>query len=494
MDRGSRPDSLAGTIIRGGSITSLGTICEKLLAIAQLAIVARLLEPDDFGVFALSVVLLLGLETLTAIGTERMLVHRKVLTSSFIASVYMANLLRGLIVTVFVLMILPLYADWINSERVDEVLLIIAWSPLAVGLLSPNRFLAERQFQFVRIAWFQVLIALLNFTVTVYLAYRLGDVAALAWGQLSMALLASAISWFWFGIPSMKLPVMEELKELLHTGKHYIFIALGTFVTTQADNLIIGGMLGTAILGIYVLAYQISQWPIDLLVKVIGKLLLPAFSRLHGDAHRIWKAFSKSLKVQSLILLPMCVGGVVLAEPLITALLGERYQSAIPVLQILMLLAFSRGMSQYLSLLFLAFERVELASRAKGIEAVAFILFVGSGGYFGGVTGAAAGAAGAYLLGLIVRVASVRRLTHWGIQQMISPMYAALGSSLAAGLVAGLLSAWLNVWAPVELLLLLFVYLLLFGILMLFQDHSVLKEIREALMSGSSTADKERGL
>ncbi|HID37397.1 MAG TPA: hypothetical protein EYP39_08520 [Ghiorsea sp.] len=476
------PASLANTIIRGAGISTISTLFEKVLTIVQLVIVARLLTPEDFGVFALSVVLLLGLNTLTAIGTERMLIHRKRLTPSFISSVYLANILRGILVTVGILLTAPFYSEWMSANELVNVLLIVAWAPLVSGLLTPNRFLAEREFHFFTIARFQVVMAALGFMVVVSLAYYLRDVEALAWGQLSIAIMGTVISWLWFGFPKLAMPSLENLKELISVGKHYILIAIGTFVTTQADNLIIGSMLGTAVLGIYVLAYQLSQWPIDLQSKVVGKLLLPAFSSLHGDEKRFFKAFDKSLRVQSMILVPLCVGGAVLAEPLVNTVLSERYVLAVPVVQVLMFLAFFRSMSQYLSLIFLAYERVELASKSKLVESIAFVVLVWFGTLEGGMLGAAAGGAISYCLGFAVRLYFVQTLTQWSLMQICMPILPSIGASLLAGFSISLLLKWLDIWDPIAFVLLGFIYLGIFVGIMVFQGNSVVEEIRGVLL------------
>ena len=474
--------SLASTIIRGGGIGSVSTLLEKILGIVQLAIVARLLVPEDFGVFALSVALLMGLQTLTAIGTERMLVHRKSITPSFISSVYLVNILRGLLVSTLIMLLAPYYSKWMNTDELMAVLLIVAWVPLVSGFLSPNRVLAEREFKFFSVARFQIIMAVMGFIIIVYLAYDLRDVKALAWGQLSVAITGSVLSWLWFGLPKLAMPSSLDLKELLSVGKHYILIAIGTFVTTQVDNLIVGSVLGTVALGIYVLAYQLSQWPIDLQSKVVGKLLLPAFSRLHGDVDRIWKAFDKSLRVQSMLLIPMCVGGIVLAEPLIKGVLSERYIMAIPVLQVLMLLGFFRSMSQYYSLMFLAYDRVDLASKSKLIETIAFVPFVWLGAQQWGMYGAAAGAMFSYGLGFVIRLYFVKHLTAWPLSQICKPMLPSIGASVLAGLCVSLMLVWLDTGVVIDLILSGFLYTGIFVGVMMVLGNTVIKEIRMVLL------------
>lgn len=482
--------SLGRVIIRGGGMTSVSTLVEKLLAIVQLAVVARLLSPDDFGIFALALVLLMGFETLGSIGIDRILIHRKELSPSFIASAWMAALLRGIAVALAVMASAFLYSGLLHSERIYDVLLIIAWGPVIASFRSPGRVLAERQFQFFRVAIFQMVCAVVRLAVTVVLAYQLRDVEALAWGQLMAVATATVFSWLWFAFPALAVPRLSEMYELIGTGKHYVLIGVGTFVTTQADNLIIGAWLGTAMLGVYVLVYQISQLPVDLQTKVVSKVMLPAFSHLHGDEARMWKAYSKSLRVQAALLISLMVGAVVLAEPLVLGLLGQRYSEGVPLMQVLMLLAFCRGMSQFLSLLFLAANRVEIAGRTKLVEAVTFVLLVGIGTMQWQLMGAAVGATAAYALGLFIRFRYLQRLTGWEAMHMLSPMSAALIASLASGVVAGLAAYWLKMWPPAELVLLGLIYLVTVALMILKFDSQTVGEIGSAFRAAVSEDDK----
>ena len=78
----------------GGGYSALAAIAQKGLVVLQLAVLARLLEPVDFGVFSLGLVFLVGANTFTALGIEKLLVQRRELPASLVGSAHGTPRLR----------------------------------------------------------------------------------------------------------------------------------------------------------------------------------------------------------------------------------------------------------------------------------------------------------------------------------------------------------------------------------------------------------------
>ncbi len=413
-------------------------IVERLIALAQLALLARLLQPDDFGIYAMAMIVVAAGMVFTSLGTERILVQRPELEDGFIGSLWMVEILRGLFVTLFCLLMSPFYAAWMHAPDVEQVLYILACVPLFSSLRTPAQVIAERMLHFKSAALFQGLSSCVQFLILCSLAYIYRDVFALALGFASMALVRSVLSWLWFGIPHLPRFHAEDFRELFSVGRHYFVIALGGYAMTQGDNLMVGNMLGTAVLGYYVLAYQISQWPVDILNNVIGRVALPVFSRLQEDVERLRRAFDQVLQIQLALLVPVVTGIFLFAPLLVNVVLGEKYQESVIILQLLLIVVMGRGISHVLIPFIIGAGHVQFASRVKVYEAALFLLAVWIGIDVWGVQGAATGAGIGYLFAAMARVIFVCRMACYPFSSLLKHAFFPLLASLCAALVVEL--------------------------------------------------------
>jgi O-antigen/teichoic acid export membrane protein len=418
----------------------VAAISERGLALLQLALVARVLSPEAFGTYALAAVLLAGVDTFTQVGTNRLVVQRPRISRVFMGTAWSIKLLRGVLVGLVCCAAAPLYGQVTGSPGVTGVILVLSLSPVFAGLESPALVLAERHLRFVRVAVFQTGIAVVRIGVVAGLAYALGDVYALAWGQAGVALVSAVLSWFFFAPLCLPCLNRADAGEILSIGKHFVLIAIGSFATTQADNLIVGSVLGSAALGYYVLAYQISQWPIAIQMKIMGRVALPVFSRIQGNRSRQMAALDRALGVQFLTLIPFCAALLLFAPAIVEVVLGSQYAEAAPVLRALVLVALGRGVSQALSSFVIANGKVHLSSRIKTAETIGFIVTVWAGTTAGGTVGAAAGAGAAYVLGAVVRVLLAGSIGQTSPLFALRPALPALTSSLLASAAACLVA------------------------------------------------------
>ncbi len=397
-------DELADRATKGAMLNTLVAVCSYLLSILQLSILARFLTPTDFGIMALGTVVLTGAMTFTQLGTEKIIIQRQQMPNDFTGAIWLLNILRALVVAAICCLSAPLYAKIVDEPSALPVILILSLVPILSSLRSPAALMAERRLDFAPVAKYQLIVLPIQFIVMVALGYWLRDVFALAVGQVVVALFSSLLTWPWFGILSWPKYNKAYIKELLGQGRHYFVIAVGTFVMTQADNLLIGSYLGAAILGFYALAYKFSQWGVDLSNAIVARVALPVYSSLQTDSANLRNALDTLVQVQMLILLPMCATLYLFAEPIVNLVLGDEYESSVTLLQILVLVTFGRGISHIYAPLIIGAGHVHFASRIKIVETTLFLIAIWIGVYVAGADGVALGAGCVYLFSGLARM------------------------------------------------------------------------------------------
>ncbi|MCI5166257.1 MAG: hypothetical protein D3903_09220 [Candidatus Electrothrix sp. GM3_4] len=180
-------------------LTGIGTVMSSV----RNVVLARLLAPEDFGLIALALVLIQGMDALTSVGIEKYLIQKEKIDDIIVSNIWLLNIVRGIILTLLALALCPLYSRLVNEPTTMQVLRIISFIPLVKGLYNPSSILAERKMQFGRISIYETIYAVLDVSVVTFMAWLIRDVEALAWGLLLSACLNSLLSYFFFPLPKI---------------------------------------------------------------------------------------------------------------------------------------------------------------------------------------------------------------------------------------------------------------------------------------------------
>ena len=427
-------NSLKKQALRSGKHVASLALVEKAVALVQLLILARLLNPEAFGVFALAMALVIAGSVFTSLGTERILIQRASLNDGFVGSAWLTEIGRGALVSTACFLLAPLYAEWMRAPELENVLYLLMLIPFFASLQTPALTIAERDLKFGKVVSFQIASSAIQLLILSGLAYVYPNVYALAIGFTVMALVRSVLSWFWFGVSILPSYTKKYVIELFGLGKHYFVIALGGYAMTQGDTLIVGNILGAVVLGYYVMAYQISQWPVDILGRIVGRVAFPVFSRLQEDTSRLNRAFDQVLQIQLLFLVPVVVALFLFSPLIIPVLLGSAYTPSIVILQAMILIIVGRGMSHLLDPFIIGAGYVSFASKVKIFETSVFLISVWYGVHNFGVEGAAIGAGMGYLFAALVRIVFVCYIVKYSVLRLFkrvsTPLFAALLSAL----------------------------------------------------------------
>jgi O-antigen/teichoic acid export membrane protein len=193
----------------------------------------------------------------------------------------------------------------------------------------------SKELEFKRLFYFNLIPAIIPGTLSVILAYLGYGVWALVYGSI-MSSITLAIS-IWFSIPWR--PRLEYrldiLKELIGFGGFISFEAFLGWGITKIDNLFVGKFLGVGQLGIYSFGWNIGFWPLQNLLSPLTRIFYPMFSGFKGDIEIVKKYYLKIMELIAIITFPVGTVIALTAHLFIPAILGQKWISAIPVIQLL---------------------------------------------------------------------------------------------------------------------------------------------------------------
>jgi O-antigen/teichoic acid export membrane protein len=321
----------------------LNQISARLLSFASGIVLARLLVPRDFGIFAVALIAIEALQSLNDLGLLTGLVREQ--------GDYMAMARTGVTlalsssVVLFIVSLLAAgpFAAALNASEATGVLRLLMLAILIDGVsVVPAALLSRALRQDLR-ALADLTGTVVNVAVAITLAAAGTGAWALAGGRLAGNAVAAAI--IILVAPARPVPGFDRghARSLLSFGLPIAGATLVLFALQNVDYVVVGHFLGPAALGLYLLASNLAGWPINLISYSVRRVSLPGFARLVHDPPALARGFVNSLV---LLLTGLLLGYLLLfalAQPLVNVAYGQRWALAAAVLPGLTLLGAVRG-------------------------------------------------------------------------------------------------------------------------------------------------------
>jgi PST family polysaccharide transporter len=272
------------------------------------------------------------------------------------------------------------------------------------------------------------------------------------------------------------------VKQLMSYGMRSVASRAVYFFYSNADNFIVGKLMGSQALGFYSKAFDFTSKTVDNVHRAVGVVLFPSYARIQNDLERLTKAYLKSLKTIALLTIPMAVGILLLAPEIVAGLLGKKWIPMTPIVEVLALMSLVKPLSSTTSALFQSTGHPGYNFRAGLLVSVVMVPGILLLLPYETV-GAAFAVFVAHVVGLLYNVHQVQSiLPKTALRMAKAVLPAVAGSALMGGgmwLLRVALTDLLKVSSPVVLLVLMFFVGL--GIYAAFVFRTQGPEVREIL-------------
>ena len=307
----------------------------QLVSFAVFVLLARLLTPDDFGLVGMVAVLTGFAAVFGESGLGVALVQRRELTPRHLDSTFWAGLLVGLGLLCAVVALGPALAEFYRGPRLAALAALIAVNLLLGSFDIVHRALLERAMRFRSLAWVEGSSIFVSGAVAVALAAAGYGVWSLVWQMLVLTAVRVLGMWgaaAWRPRPRFDWPA---LRELLGFSGNLVGFRVFSYWIRNADQLLIGKLVGSQGLGIYSRATSILLLPLRDVTSVLGRVMVPALSRIQDDRRRVRTIYLRAIASVAMVTVPMMAGLGVVSKAFVLALFGPQWEAMIPILQIL---------------------------------------------------------------------------------------------------------------------------------------------------------------
>jgi O-antigen/teichoic acid export membrane protein len=322
--------------VRSAILWRSGTqILGQAIAWASTFLVIRLLSPSDYGLVAMTGVVLLLLSMLNGYGLANAVIQHADVGRREIAQVFGMLLLLNGGLALLQIVAAPLVADYYHEPMVTQLLRVQALLYLPTPFASLAYALLARTMEFRRQAQVNLISSVAGAIAALAGAYGgLGVwTLVLAPGVLfytrAIGLTIAARSLMW---PSFRFAGAERLARF---GGLVAASGLLNFAQSQADVLIAGRWFNAHDVGIYTTALFLTQVFANKFVPPLNEVAFSAYARLHQSGGDMAGAFPGAVRLVMLAAMPFYFGVAAVAEPLVQVMLGPKWLEAVPIVQLL---------------------------------------------------------------------------------------------------------------------------------------------------------------
>ena len=331
---------------------------ERSLGLISTIILARLLLPQDFGLVSMAMSIIAVLELLSAFNFDVVLIQNQAAEPRHYNTAWTFNVLFA-VVGALLLVALAIPASHFYMEpRLEIVMYCLAFGYLLSGFENIGIVAFRKEMQFNKEFKFLLSKKLIGFFVTVPLAFILQNYWALILGMLTNRFSGLVLSYIvqsyrpWFSL--------EARHELFHFSKWLLINNVLNFFRFRFIDFIIGRFAGSHALGIYNVAFSISNLPTTEMTAPINRAVLPGYSRISDNLNHLRQSFLNVISVVAVFALPAGVGIAVTAELVVKVFLGDKWLDAIEVIQVLAIFGTVTAMQSNVSAVFLSLKKPEV--------------------------------------------------------------------------------------------------------------------------------------
>jgi O-antigen/teichoic acid export membrane protein len=308
----------------------------KIIYMIRLLVLAILLTPADFGLFAIAVSATGFLQNITNFGMIPALVQADDLDEAKYDAAWTIEITRSVAITGITIAFAPLIARLFDEPGAVSLIQVLALRPLLESFVSIKVAALNRNLTFRPLAFLKIVEAIFNAALSIALAKLLG-VWAMVFGMIGGAVAMVVASYILAPYRPRILYDWPLVKPLLKFGGWLLATGIVAMAGNFGLRIIISRQLGAEGLGLYFLAAQLAFVPSEIASEVVGSVAFPLFARLRSSLQQAARAFQAILTGLMALLYPICALIIVLAPALVQNILGDKWAGTISLIQVLAL-------------------------------------------------------------------------------------------------------------------------------------------------------------
>ncbi len=301
----------------------------RLLGLVSTIILARLLVPDDFGLFAIAMLVIGFSELVGKAGQELAIIRHDNPRREEMDSAWTASILVGFGLGTLVVLSAPLIATVFNEPRAESLIYVLSIRVYILGFENIGVVMFRRNLDFAKDFKYGIAQKIFKAGLTVILALVLRNYWAMVIGSVAGHVLFIGLSYIVH--PYRPRLCFTKIKEIWSFSGWILFSLMGEFFQTRIDRFLIGTFNNTTAMGFYHIGTELGRMPTFELAQPAARAMIPAYAKLTHDTKELKSAFLETFAVMAIICFSAAVGFALIAENFVTLVYGDKWGAAVPV-------------------------------------------------------------------------------------------------------------------------------------------------------------------
>lgn len=432
--------ALSRRVAHGGVWVFFINGLDRLLQLVRTVVLARLLAPEDFGLFGITMVALSGLERLTQTGFDTALIQKKDLTRDDLDTVWVIQIARGVGLAAILFGLAPHISSFFDEPGATLLMRALGITAIVSGLRNVGVVYFRKKIEFHKEFVLKLAGTVPDLLAAIVAALILRDAWALVIGLLAGEIVRSITSYLVHHFRPRPRFNLDRARDLFDFGKYITSQSILLFLLTEGDDVFVGKVLGAASLGLYQIAYRISNAAAKV-THGISKVSFPAYAQLQDRPERLNRGFLRTLGLTTFLSLPVAGAVGVLGPEIVRVFLGEKWMPMVPSMQILCVFGGLRSIGASFGPLFRAVARVDAEMRAALLQLgiLAAVVYPLTNAW--GLAGVSAAVTLAMVASLLYTSLQVSVITGLPLRRIFAPVLPPAVGVLGAGAVVEVLGA-----------------------------------------------------
>jgi O-antigen/teichoic acid export membrane protein len=355
----------------------------KVMVFISTVILARILTPADFGLVGLASVLAGYLGTLHTFGVGEAFIQSKFGSEESANATFVLSVASGILLFLLSVIITPLVVIFFREPRIQSIFPVLSFTYVLTGLTTIHDALLVKELKFQQRLLPTFVQYISKGISSIVLALMGFGAWAIVWGVI-IGTVAKSITLVF--VSPWKLTRMwnpHVTREIFGFGKFMVLQNIFGALEDNIDYMIVGRRLGVTDLGLYTLGYRAPELAIISLPSVISNVAYPVYAKLRDDITELQRSVRKTVQLVSWVAIPAGIGLAMVSSAFILTFYTDKWESAIPVMQLLSLYAMVYTLTYNFGDAYKAMGRPDILNKISFSTIVFTILALWIGAHYG---------------------------------------------------------------------------------------------------------------
>lgn len=330
----SGPNNIKKDTISGVKWTSIENIALSGSQFLIGIVLARRLDPEDFGLVGMLAIFIAISTTFIDSGFSNALIRKPDRTEIDYHTTFHFNFVVGITCYILLFLASPWIADFFNKPILSDLLKVLAITLFvnSLSVVQIARLTINLNFKAQTIATISA--SVISGAIGIAMAYTGHGVWSLVWQQVFNSIFKTLIVWIqakW--VPKFKFST-KSFKALFSFGSKLLAASIIGTIYKHITTISIGKFYTSKDLGFYSRGSQFAHFPVNVIMTSLGKVTFPILAKIQEDDSKLISVYRKYIRITSLVIIFVIMLMAAIAKPLILIVLTEKWSDAIIYMQI----------------------------------------------------------------------------------------------------------------------------------------------------------------